>query len=93
MPSKKRKNLFYILLIPVGIVFVVTACAYGYMAFTIANAAGDAAKQAGHPLFSWLRTNGDWLMLTELGVLAVLTIGAMVLEAKQDADESQEQAE
>lgn len=85
MPRKKPKNLFYFLLIPAGIVFTVTACAYGYMAFTIANAAGDAAKQAGHPLFAWLRTNGDWLMLVELGVLAVLTIGAMVLEAKQDA--------
>lgn len=87
MPGKKSKNLFYFLLIPVGIVFFVTAFAYWYVAFQIANADGVAPKQAGHPLFSWLRTHGDWLMLVELGVLAVLTIGAMVLEAKQDADE------
>ncbi|WP_145058982.1 hypothetical protein [Adhaeretor mobilis] len=84
MPRKKPLNPFYLALIPVGTVFVVTAFIYGYMAFQMVNAAADAAKQAAHPLFAWMRAHGNTLLLVELAVLAVLTFGAMALESRQD---------
>ncbi|MCC6492384.1 MAG: hypothetical protein IT424_05125 [Pirellulales bacterium] len=78
MSAKKRRNPFYILLIPVGIVFVVTAFAYGFMAFQAVNAVrAEAGRHAGHPLFQWLRLHGDLALLVELAALAALTVGAI----------------
>jgi hypothetical protein len=78
MPAKKSFNPFYALLVPAGFVFVVTAFAYGYMAFQAVNMVrAEAGQQAGHPLFQWLRANGDLTMLIEVAVLAVLTVGAI----------------
>ncbi|MCA9259832.1 MAG: hypothetical protein KDA61_11560 [Planctomycetales bacterium] len=77
----KRFNPFYWLLIPAGIVFVVTAFAYGYMAFQEVNAVrGDATRHASHPLFSWLRVHGNRTLLIELAALAVLTFGYMACD-------------
>ncbi len=78
MPQKKRKNPFYTLLIPVGLAFVVTGFAYGFMAFQMVNTGASGAERfADHPLFTWLRTHGTTAILVELAVLAVLTIGAI----------------
>ena len=78
MPAKKSFNPFYALLVPAGFIFVVTAFAYGYMAFQAVNLVrAEAGRQAGHPLFQWLRANGDRTMLIELAVLGVLTVGAI----------------
>ena len=62
MPAKKRRNPFYVLLVPVGVAFVVTAFAYGFMAFqAVQRRAGGrgGAPRAAHPLFQWLRAHGD----------------------------------
>ena len=78
MSAKKSFNPFYALLVPSGLVFVVTAFAYGYMAFQAVNAVrADAGRHAAHPLFQWLRTSGDLAILIELAVLAVLTVAAI----------------
>jgi hypothetical protein len=79
--GRRRKNVFQILLIPAGLLFVLTAIAYGIMAFSAVN--GDpaaAARQARHPLFAWLRVHGDATLLGELGLLAVVTVGVILGE-------------
>jgi hypothetical protein len=81
MSTNKSINPFYVLLIPAGVVFVVTAFAYGFMAFQAVNAVrAEAGRHAGHPLFQWLRAYGDATLLVELGVLAVLTVGAIATD-------------
>ncbi len=82
MPAKKRRNPFYIVLIPVGLAFVVTAFAYGFMAFQSVNGIGvDIARYADHPLYQWLRSHGDAALVAELVVLAVLTVAAMAFDS------------
>jgi hypothetical protein len=82
MPAKKRRNPFYVLLIPVGVAFVVTAFAYGFMAFQAVNATrAEAGRHSTHPLFQWLRAHGDAAMMIELAVLAVLTVAAIAADS------------
>jgi hypothetical protein len=86
VPAKKRRNPFYILLVPVGIAFVVTAFAYGLMAFQAVNAsAADAAATRSHALNRWLRANGDQCLLIELAILGVLTVAAIATDRLWDA--------
>lgn len=85
MPAKKTFNPFYVLLIPAGLVFAVTAFAYGYMAFQAVNAIrAEAGAHAGHPLFQWLRAHGDAALLIELALLAVLTVAAIATDKLWD---------
>jgi hypothetical protein len=82
MSVRKRRNPFYILLIPVGLAFVVTAFAYGFMAFQAVNATrAEAGRYNAHPLFHWLRAHGDAAMIIELAVLAVLTVAAIATDS------------
>jgi hypothetical protein len=78
MALKKWKNPFYTLLIPVGMVFVITVFAYGFMAFMEVNATNlEARAHINQPLFTWLDEHGLRLVLWELGVMAMLTVGAI----------------
>src|SRR5688572_21794720 len=93
MPVKKTFNPFYVLLIPAGLVFAVTAFAYGYMTFQAVTAIrAEAGAHAGHPLFQWLRAHGDAALLIELALLAVLTVAAIATDKLWDraAQERQE---
>jgi hypothetical protein len=80
VPTKRRRNPFYILLVPLGVAFVVTASAYYVMAFQSVNPVRDAAGNQAHPLFKWLRAHGDTVMLIELAGLAVLTVAAIATD-------------
>jgi hypothetical protein len=82
MPApKKRLNPFYILLVPLGVAFVVTASAYYVMAFQSVNPTlRDAVGNQAHPLFKWLRAHGDTVMLIELAGLAALTVAAIATD-------------
>ncbi len=85
MPARKSFNPFYVLLLPAGFVFAVTAFAYGFMAFQAVNAVrAEVGAHAGHPLFRWLRAHGDEAMLIELAVLAILTFAAMATDRLWD---------
>jgi hypothetical protein len=91
MPAKKRLNPFYFALIPAGVVFAVTAFAYGFMAFQAVNAVrAEAGRHADHPLFVWLSAHGDMAMLVELSVLAALTVGAIATDRWWDEDRRDE---
>lgn len=81
MPAKKSLNPFYLLLVPAGLVFVVTAFAYGVMAFRAVNAVrAQAEVHANHTLNQWLRAHGDAALLIELAVLAFLTVAAIATD-------------
>jgi len=87
MAARNRRNPFYILLIPAGLAFVVTAFAYGIMSFQAANSVGlDAAKYAQHELYQWLRRHGDAAIVSELLVLAVFTVGAIAVDSWSSAE-------
>lgn len=80
---KKSANPFYALLVVTGIVFVVTACAYGVMSLTeVRNGqlAHAEVPPEGHPLNEWLKRHGDTALLSELGFLAVFTFGAIATD-------------
>jgi hypothetical protein len=91
MPAPKRRNPFYMLLVPTGLAFVVTAFAYGFMAFQQVNATrADAALHVSHPLFQWLRVHGDAALLAELAVLAVATFAAIGVDSWRADDDNGE---
>ena len=79
---KEPVNPFYVLLVLVGLVFLVTACAYGVMAYrAITPAPGGRAEP--HPLTEFLDHHGIEMMGWELGALAVMTFGAMWLDGRR----------
>ncbi|HVX59429.1 MAG TPA: hypothetical protein VHC19_02470 [Pirellulales bacterium] len=84
--AKKKSgiNPFYVLLAPLGIVFTITACAYGVMAFKavrgerpIAAEEGAAQQRSGAALLEYMDQHGAELMGVELALLAACTFGAI----------------
>jgi hypothetical protein len=75
---KEPINPFYVLLVVLGIVFFITACAYGTMAYRAISP--DKAEQSSHELMAFLDRNGMQLMGGELALLAACTFGAMWLD-------------
>jgi hypothetical protein len=76
---KSSVNPFYVLVVVAGVVFVVTACAYGTMAYrAIAPAVGVEARQAG--LMGFLDRYGVQSLSVELAVLGVASLAAMWLD-------------
>lgn len=80
--TSKFTNPFYPLLVVVGVVFCVTACAYGVM--TVKGLQPDTARQAatesGQQMMLWLDVNGFKLMMIELGLLAITTVSAIATD-------------
>lgn len=88
---KEATNPFYAVLLVMGLVFVVTACAYGVMMV-------QTLQQGGPPpsaMVTWLEANGTWLLAGETVILAVLTFGAIGTDGywtqKSDEPNSEEQ--
>ena len=67
------KNPFYPLLVIVGVVFAVTAVAYGVMAVVELRTHGTTE----HPLLTWLETYGNMALIAQLALLASLTCAAI----------------
>ncbi|REK17907.1 MAG: hypothetical protein DWQ37_05125 [Planctomycetota bacterium] len=94
MPKVKEPlNPFYVLVVLLGVVFVVTTCAYGTMAYRAV-----AQTEEGPGLMSMVDRYGVQSMGVELVLLGGATFGAMWLdgyrlrkrsgsEANQPADE------
>jgi len=73
--SRKRPlNPFYIALVVIGIVFTITACAYGVM--TVQQMT-FSANRPNHPLMTFLDQYGVRLFAIELVLLAVATTAAI----------------
>ncbi len=67
--AREPVNPFYVLLVLLGIVFLVTACAYGVMAYRAISPA-LARQNDGHPLTEFLDKHGMLLLAVELALLA-----------------------
>ena len=93
MPKKKRINPFYILLVIVGIVFTITATAYGVMTFRASQPITDqTVGDIEHPLWVLVDKYGTWALLAELAVLGICTFAAIGLDqfwSSRDERESQ----
>jgi hypothetical protein len=73
MPQKKPTNPFYVALIPVGVIFALTACSYGVMAYRgrdphITDETGLAGLMNHHGLA---------ILVVELVLLGILTVAAI----------------
>jgi hypothetical protein len=79
-PSKKSANPFYALLIIAGIVFVVTAAAYGVMAVREAHGTATNEPVAEHALVQWMSQHGNTALLVELAILGTCTVGAIATD-------------
>lgn len=77
--AKEPVNPFYVLLVVLGVVFLITACAYGMMAYRAISPAA-ARGPSGHALTDFLDRHGIELMGGELLLLAAATFGAMWLD-------------
>jgi len=92
--AKEPVNPFYVLLVILGVVFLITACAYGMMAYrAIAPRGGDSGS---HELTAFLDHYGMQLLGFELALLAGATFGAMWLDqfrARQAASPAEDDAE
>jgi hypothetical protein len=75
--SKKSANPFYILLVAFGLTFVVTATAYGVMAFRESRAAVSGSPSIGHPLMEWMNRHGNTALMVELVLLGISTVAAI----------------
>ncbi len=77
--KKLGANPFYVVLLLVGVVFVVTACAYCVMAFT--GAKGVKVSESGSQLLVFLDRRGGLLLGVEVLVLAVASFAAMATDS------------
>jgi hypothetical protein len=78
MAARKAFNPFYPLLIVVGVVFAVTACAYGLMTVKMLQPQGAAeVRESGQGLLYFMDQHGLTVMVVELGALALLTFAAI----------------
>ena len=77
MASKKAFNPFYLLLVIVGTTFVVTATAYGMMAYLQTMPDPKAAARLEHPLWQLMSTYGNVLLIAEIILLAIFSFAAM----------------
>jgi hypothetical protein len=76
--NRNATNPFYVLLVGVGILFVVTACAYGVMTVRMIEPVGGDAEVGGpHDLMGFMDRHGFAALMVELAVLAVLTVAAI----------------
>ncbi len=85
--AKSPVNPFYVLVAVVGVVFVVTACAYGTMAYR-AIAPAVSAQSRNQGLMGFLNQYGVQSLSVELVVLGVASLGAMWLDQVRSRRES-----
>ena len=75
--QKKPLNPFYPLLVIAGVVFTVTACAYGVMMYLVSV---DAASLPTSRLMQWMSQHGTMLIIVELAVLIFTSLAAMATD-------------
>lgn len=77
MPKPTPANPFYVLLLIVGVLFALTACAYFVMAL---RGASPELSASPHRLIAFLEKYGLTALIVELVVLAVATLGAIATD-------------
>lgn len=89
--TQKLKNPFYIALLFVGGIFGVTACAYVVMMLAMASPRGGDPEQS---VFIYVMNRyGTTILLVELGMLGVLTLGSIATDDYWTGDEDKGRSE
>lgn len=73
----KPFNPFYVLLLIAGVVFTITACAYGTMAVKMMRPSDLETVERDSGLLPWLDEHGPRLLLVEIAALGLLTVAAI----------------
>jgi hypothetical protein len=76
MTVKKPTNPLYIAALPVGVLFAITACAFVVMTLK----GGDPQQGESTGLMRLLDHHGVLILIIELAVLGVLTMGAILTD-------------
>lgn len=84
MTVRRSFNPFYPLLVAAGVLFTITATAYGVMAFT--DVRGGLPDPAEGGLLVALDRHGLTLLAGELLVLAIATVGAIASDREPAAE-------
>jgi hypothetical protein len=78
LSTKKYINPFYMALLLVGIIFAVSACAYGVMTVNMLDGEQvQKIRESKEGLIYWMDRNGFQLLMVELVVLGLATFGAI----------------
>lgn len=73
MSQRKPTNPFYVALLPIGVLFALTACAY--LVMTMRGQDPQRGEDAG--LVALMARHGVMILGVELGALAILTVAAI----------------
>jgi hypothetical protein len=92
MPQPKPRNPFYLALIPVGVIFALTACSYMVMTYRGLDPHSNSEQGLPGLMNHW----GLTIMGVELALLGILTVAAIAtddfwtrrFEAAQEKGES-----
>ena len=86
--EKKSANLFYLALVVLGVLFAVTASAYGVMMLVSIREGGMAMTGTPlveqHPMMKFMDQYGFQLMLWEIGLLSVATVLAITTDTLRE---------
>lgn len=86
MSQKRRHHPLYLLVGALGVLFTVTACAYGVMSFRDLRG-GGAYSAAEHDagLMRLLRERGGVILAGEIAALAVASVAAMASDRRNSS--------
>jgi hypothetical protein len=94
MSERRTIQPLYLLVCVLGIVFTVTACAYGVMMFRQQRTADAyAADKPGDGTMRLLRDHGGKVLGAELALLAAACVAAMASDSRQFRRDAAEKAE
>ena len=77
---KEPINPFYVVTAVVGVAFTITACGYGLLMLRANRAAASLTSEPLHPLMNLLDQHGILILAIEVGLLAVASVAAIVLD-------------
>lgn len=77
---RPRRNPFTVLLGVAGVLFTITAANYSFAVLRGVKAARDGAAVGPHPLQQVMDRHGTAILVGELVVLAIATIGSVALD-------------
>ena len=89
MKLRGGSNPFYVLLLIVGVVFAITSCAYGVMAFRQARPDSKALGAEDHSLMAVMDRHGGAILGVEVLLLGLLTVAAIGTDSYWDKQRSQ----
>ena len=80
MARPRSINPFYVVLLVVSVIFVITVCGYTVLTFRATSREVAVQLDSVHGLLSFLDRYGVSLMLCEVAVLGVATVAAIMTD-------------